>query len=76
MIESHFGLRRRPFPVTPDGSCYYPATGHEDAALLPGPRVGERVGTNSALGRPRHRQNPSLPRPFKGPWAKVGLVSF
>ena len=29
MIESHFGLRRRPFPALPDWSCYYPATSHE-----------------------------------------------
>ncbi|MFO0878792.1 MAG: AAA family ATPase [Gemmataceae bacterium] len=29
MIESHFGLSRRPFPATPDQSTYYPATSHE-----------------------------------------------
>jgi type II secretory pathway predicted ATPase ExeA len=31
MGETCFGLRRRPFPATPDPSCYYPATGHERA---------------------------------------------
>lgn len=31
MIESHFRLRRRPFPTTPDLTCYYPATSHERA---------------------------------------------
>jgi type II secretory pathway predicted ATPase ExeA len=28
---TRFGLRRRPFPNTPDASCYYPATSHEKA---------------------------------------------
>lgn len=31
MYENRFGLKRRPFPATPDGSLYYPATGHEEA---------------------------------------------
>src|SRR5262245_36239896 len=31
MYETHFGLRQRPFPAAPDGSRYYPATGHEQA---------------------------------------------
>ena len=31
MYESHFGLKQRPFRSAPDGSRYYPATGHEDA---------------------------------------------
>jgi type II secretory pathway predicted ATPase ExeA len=31
MQEGRFGLRRRPFPATPDGASYYPATGHERA---------------------------------------------
>jgi type II secretory pathway predicted ATPase ExeA len=45
MIESHFGLCRRPFPATPDHSCYYPATGHERALgrLLDGLADGEGV---------------------------------
>lgn len=29
MIESHFGLRRRPFRAVPDVDSYYPATAHE-----------------------------------------------
>ncbi len=32
MYEIRYGLKRRPFPTTPDGSVYYPATEHE--ALL------------------------------------------
>jgi type II secretory pathway predicted ATPase ExeA len=45
MIESHFGLCRRPFPATPDHSSYYPATGHERALgrLLDGLADGEGV---------------------------------
>jgi type II secretory pathway predicted ATPase ExeA len=45
MIESHFGLCRRPFPATPDLSCYYPATSHERALarLLDGLGDGEGV---------------------------------
>jgi type II secretory pathway predicted ATPase ExeA len=31
MYQAQFGLRQRPFPSTPDASCYYPATGHERA---------------------------------------------
>src|SRR5262245_7569495 len=44
-IESHFGLRRRPFPAMPDWSCYYPATSHERAVqrLLDGMPDGEAV---------------------------------
>jgi general secretion pathway protein A len=34
MYEARFGLKRRPFPATPDSSLYYPATSHE-AALAP-----------------------------------------
>jgi type II secretory pathway predicted ATPase ExeA len=29
MLEQRFGLRRRPFPATPDSALYYPATAHE-----------------------------------------------
>lgn len=45
MYEAHFGLRRRPFPTTPDPACYYPASGHEQAleALLLGLADGEGV---------------------------------
>jgi type II secretory pathway predicted ATPase ExeA len=31
MYEQRYGLARRPFPATPDGDRYYPATGHENA---------------------------------------------
>ena len=31
MDPTHFGLRQRPFPTTPDCGCYYSATGHERA---------------------------------------------
>src|SRR5438876_4817137 len=31
MVESHFGLKQRPFRSALDCSRYYPATGHEDA---------------------------------------------
>jgi type II secretory pathway predicted ATPase ExeA len=43
MIEAHFGLRRRPFPASPDHACYYPATSHERALgrLLAGLNDGE-----------------------------------
>lgn len=34
MVATRFGLKRRPFPATPDTACYYPATPHE-AALAP-----------------------------------------
>jgi type II secretory pathway predicted ATPase ExeA len=45
MDVAHFGLRRRPFPATPDVGCYYPATGHETALtrLLRGLADGEGV---------------------------------
>jgi type II secretory pathway predicted ATPase ExeA len=43
MNESQFGLRHRPFPATPDLSCYYPAGSHERALerLLAGLSDGE-----------------------------------
>ena len=31
MYEQRFGFRRRPFPATPDASCYYPSSIHEAA---------------------------------------------
>jgi type II secretory pathway predicted ATPase ExeA len=45
MDVAHFGLRRRPFPATPDAGSYYPATGHEAvlARLLAGLADGEGV---------------------------------
>jgi type II secretory pathway predicted ATPase ExeA len=43
MYETHFGLRERAFPATPDNAFYYPATSHEYslARLLQGLRDGE-----------------------------------
>lgn len=43
MSEFPFGLRRRPFPTTPDLSCYYAASSHEQALarLLAGLADGE-----------------------------------
>jgi type II secretory pathway predicted ATPase ExeA len=43
MPETCFGLQRRPFPATPDSTCYYPATVHERALgrLLQALRDGE-----------------------------------
>ncbi|MFO0927741.1 MAG: AAA family ATPase [Gemmataceae bacterium] len=43
MSDLPFGLRRRPFPTTPDLSCYYAAGTHEHAlaALLAGLADGE-----------------------------------
>jgi general secretion pathway protein A len=45
MYETHFGLRQRPFPATPDPARYYPATSHEHAIarLLGGLADGEGV---------------------------------
>ena len=43
MDATHFGLRRRPFPATPDPACYYPSDGHEQtlAQLQQGLADGE-----------------------------------
>jgi type II secretory pathway predicted ATPase ExeA len=45
MASTHFGLRQRPFPVTPDSACYYPSTRHEHvlARLIAGLEGGEGV---------------------------------
>jgi type II secretory pathway predicted ATPase ExeA len=45
MDATQFGLRRRPFPATPDSGCYYPATSHERALaqLLRGLDDGEGI---------------------------------
>jgi type II secretory pathway predicted ATPase ExeA len=45
MYPTHFGLRQRPFPATPDPARYYPATSHERAIarLLGGLEDGEGV---------------------------------
>jgi type II secretory pathway predicted ATPase ExeA len=45
MDFEQFGMRRRPFPATPDVGCYYPASGHEAALarLADGLNDGEGV---------------------------------
>jgi type II secretory pathway predicted ATPase ExeA len=45
MYPTHFGLRQRPFPATPDPARYYPSTSHERAIarLLAGLADGEGV---------------------------------
>ncbi|MGH7173305.1 MAG: ExeA family protein [Gemmataceae bacterium] len=45
MYPTHFGLRQRPFPATPDPARYYPSTSHERAIarLLGGLADGEGV---------------------------------
>jgi general secretion pathway protein A len=45
MYPTHFGLRQRPFPATPDPARYYPSTNHERAIarLLGGLADGEGV---------------------------------
>ena len=45
IYPTHFHLRQRPFPATPDPACYYPATSHERALarLLDGLADGEGV---------------------------------
>ncbi len=45
MYPTHFGLRQRPFPATPDPARYYPATSHERtiACLLNGLEDDESI---------------------------------
>jgi type II secretory pathway predicted ATPase ExeA len=52
MGASHFGLRQRPFPATPDPARYYPATSHERALarLLGG--LGDSDGVVVLTGLP------------------------
>ena len=52
MEENRFGLKRRPFPPTPDTELYYPATLHESAltALLRG--INEDEGFVLLTGGP------------------------
>src|SRR5262245_8715336 len=52
MYESHFGLRRRPFPATPDSECYYPATGHERALALLQQALANEEGLALLTGEP------------------------
>jgi type II secretory pathway predicted ATPase ExeA len=52
MYATHFGLRERPFPTTPDLATYYPATSHEQALarLLQG--VADDEGMLLLTGEP------------------------
>ncbi len=54
MYPTHFGLRQRPFPATPDPARYYPATSHERALarLLHGLGDGEGVVVLTARRAP------------------------
>jgi general secretion pathway protein A len=52
MHESRFGLCRRPFPVTPDIACYYPATGHERARRQLRAAIDDSQGFALLTGEP------------------------
>jgi type II secretory pathway predicted ATPase ExeA len=52
MYEKRFGLARRPFPATPDGDRYYPATGHETALAVLQRGLADDEGTVLLLGMP------------------------
>lgn len=52
MIETHFGLSRRPFPATPDLSCYYPATSHERILTRLTEALDDGEGTILLTGAP------------------------
>jgi type II secretory pathway predicted ATPase ExeA len=52
MDVAHFGLRRRPFPATPDVGCYYPATSHETALARLVRGLGEGEGPLLVTGVP------------------------
>jgi type II secretory pathway predicted ATPase ExeA len=52
MYESYFGLRQRPFRVTPDSECYYPATSHEQALAPLLQAIQEGEGLALLAGEP------------------------
>src|SRR2546423_1306731 len=52
MYETRFGLRKRPFPATPDSSCYYPATSHERALALLQRALADGEGVVVLTGAP------------------------
>jgi general secretion pathway protein A len=52
MSASHFGLRQRPFPATPDSVCYYPATTHEQALARLGDGLTGGEGVLLLAGTP------------------------
>src|SRR5437763_13682581 len=52
MYETRFGLKRRPFPATPDDALYYPATGHEAALASLARAVEDEEGLALLSGAP------------------------
>ncbi len=52
MYEQRFGLKRRPFPATPDDSLYYPATGHENALACLVRAIRDQEGLALVTGVP------------------------
>jgi type II secretory pathway predicted ATPase ExeA len=52
MNASQFGLRQRPFPATPDGAFYYPATTHERALARIGDGLADGEGVLLLTGTP------------------------
>jgi type II secretory pathway predicted ATPase ExeA len=52
MSASLFGLRQRPFPATPDGAFYYPATTHERALARVGDGLADGEGILLLTGTP------------------------
>jgi general secretion pathway protein A len=52
MYETRFGLKRRPFPATPDSALYYPATPHEAALAALARAVDEDAGLSLLTGAP------------------------
>lgn len=52
MYEKHFGLRSRPFRSTPDRSCYYASTCHEQALDWLHMGLADREGVLLLTGEP------------------------
>lgn len=52
MYEARFGLKRRPFPPTPDVSLYYPATPHEQCLAAIGRAIADDDGLALLVGEP------------------------
>jgi type II secretory pathway predicted ATPase ExeA len=52
MHQTHFGLRQRPFPATPDPARYYPATSHERALARLADGLADGEGVVVLTGEP------------------------
>lgn len=52
MYEKRYSLKRRPFPTTPDGSLYYPATEHEASLTMLERAVAGNEGFALLTGAP------------------------